>query len=132
MGLPVTERSDSAAPPRASPSILVRIDAGERQAREEALRGGDGVLTGHGVGDEEDLPRLDGCAHALELRHQLVVDGLAAGGVDEHRVGALGARPRRAPLRTRLTGSAPGDATVHRHARSAARASSSCSMAAGR
>jgi hypothetical protein len=70
---------------------LVRITP-ESGRRARALRGGDGVLSRHRGSATRDLPRIDGCAHALELRHQLVVDGLAAGGVDEHRVGALGAR----------------------------------------
>ena len=62
---------------------------GEGEAGEESLRRRDRVLAGHGVGHEQDLARPHGCAHALELGHQLVVDGLAAGGIDEHRVGAV-------------------------------------------
>ena len=52
------------------------------------LRRVDGVLAGHGVGDEEDLLRGEQLLQALHLGHQLFVDVQAAGGVDDERVAA--------------------------------------------
>ena len=43
---------------RAAPGIAVHLgkdDAGKAEALVEVLRGIDGILAGHGVGDEEDL-----------------------------------------------------------------------------
>ena len=42
------------------------------------------VLSGHAVGDEEDLVGLDRLLEARELVHHLVVDLQPAGGVDDH------------------------------------------------
>ena len=54
----------------------------------KVLRGVDGVLAGHGVGDEEDLLRREELFQALHLGHQILVDVEAAGGVDDERVAA--------------------------------------------
>ena len=54
----------------------------------KVLRGVDGVLAGHGVGDEEDLLRREELFQALHLGHQIFVDVQAAGGVDDERVAA--------------------------------------------
>ncbi len=50
--------------------------------------GVDGVLAGHGVGDEEDLAGVEELFEALHLVHQLFVDVEAAGGVDDEGVAA--------------------------------------------
>ena len=86
IGTPVTARMESAAPPRASPSILVRIEAGERQRAVEVLGDAHRLLAGHGVGDEQDLVRLDAALDVDQLLHQRVVDLQAAGGVDDDGV----------------------------------------------
>ena len=63
-------------------------DAGEREAGVKILGGVDGVLAGHGVGDEEDLLRAEKLFEALHFGHQVFVDVEAAGGVDDQRVAA--------------------------------------------
>ena len=104
IGWPVTYRTDSAAPPRASPSSLVEDDAGEADALLERLGGGDGVLADHRVDDEQRLVGLHGVADAGGLRHQLGVDAQPAGGVDDDDVvhGAAGVLDR---VRATATGS---------------------------
>ena len=61
--------------------------AGDGEAVVEGLGGVDGVLAGHGVGDEEDL---GGVCFGLQLRthfvHEGFVDAEAAGGVDDEDV----------------------------------------------
>ena len=79
---------ESAAPPRAVAVHLGEDDAGEAEALVKILRGVDGVLAGHGVGDEEDLLRVEQLFELLHLGHQLFVDVQAAGGVDDERVAA--------------------------------------------
>src|SRR5438552_10438102 len=69
-------------------------DAGDREPPREALGRRDRVLPGHGVGDEEHLVRRERRHHALELAHELVVDRLPPGGVDQHGVAAARARGR--------------------------------------
>ena len=92
MGLPVTARTESAAPPRASPSSFVRIDAVEVDRVEELLGDVDRVLAGHRVEHHEHVLRLRRVAHAHELVHQVGVDVQPAGGVDDHDVAALRGR----------------------------------------
>jgi hypothetical protein len=41
------------------------------------------VLTGHGVGDEEDFDGVEGRLQFAQLAHELFVDVEAAGGVDK-------------------------------------------------
>ena len=102
IGRPVTAATDSAAPPRASPSSLVSTTPLKPTPSRKALGGGDGVLADHRVDDEQDLVRLDRVADVGGLLHQLGVDAEPAGGVDDHDVvlllaGVLGrrrARPR--------------------------------------
>ena len=55
IGLPVTALTDSAAPPRASPSSLRHHDAVEVHGLGELLGDVDGVLAGHRVDDEQDV-----------------------------------------------------------------------------
>ena len=64
----------------------------------ELLRALDRVLSGHRVGDEEDLDRLHLVLDPLQLFHQRVVDVQTAGRVDHQRVEAdlLAVQPRRA------------------------------------
>ena len=57
IGLPVTARIDSAAPPRASPSIRVRTTPVSGDLVGEALGDVDRVLAGQRVDDEQDLVR---------------------------------------------------------------------------
>ncbi len=61
-------------------------DTGEADTRLERLRGVHRVLADHGVEHEDRLVGLDGVADARGLRHQLLVDAEAAGGVDDHDV----------------------------------------------
>ena len=86
IGLPVTARIDSAAPPRPSPStrvstMPVMIDAGIEGAREI-----DRVLAGQRVGDEQDFVRIGRRLDRGRLGHQLFVDMGAAGGVEDQHV----------------------------------------------
>ena len=89
IGLPVTALTDSAAPPRASPSSLERIDAVELRGLGELLGDVDGVLAGHGVDDEQHVGRPDGLLDLGQLGHQRLVDVQAAGGVDDQHVLAV-------------------------------------------
>ena len=59
IGAPVTWRTDSAAPPRESPSSLVSTTPVSGSASRNALRGVDRVLALHRVDDEQRLDRLD-------------------------------------------------------------------------
>ncbi len=81
MGLPVTPRMESAAPPRTV--HLGHDDAGDAEAVVEALGDGDRFLPGHGVGHEEDLRGLHGVADAVALLHEGLVDLETAGRVDD-------------------------------------------------
>ena len=54
----------------------------------ELVGGVDRVLSGHGVGDEEDLLRVEEFLQRLHLLHQLLVDVEAAGGVHDEHVAA--------------------------------------------
>ena len=59
IGRPTTSLTLSAAPPRASPSSLVRMTPSSSRVSWKALRRGHGVLAGHGVDDEERVVGLD-------------------------------------------------------------------------
>ncbi len=69
-------------------------DAGQLDALVEGFGDVDRVLAGQAVGDEDGLVRLDLIAHGGDFGHQLFVDVLAAGGVEDDDVIAadLGAR----------------------------------------
>ena len=91
---------------RAAAGVAVHLgedDAGEAEALVEVLGGVDGVLAGHGVGDEEDLLRVEELFELLHLGHELFVDVEAAGGVDDEGVAAEDAASRRASLARRST-----------------------------
>ena len=57
IGLPVTALTDSAAPPRASPSSLVMTTPSNCATVGELLGHVDRVLAGHGVDDEQHVVR---------------------------------------------------------------------------
>ena len=105
IGLPVTALTDSAAPPRASPSSLVMITPSNCDDLGELLGDVDRVLAGHGVDDEQDVVRLDRLLDVGELVHQLLVDVETAAGVDDQHVLALRHAPGRGPTPAILTGS---------------------------
>ena len=79
-------------------------DAVERERLVERLGRGDRVLAGHGVDDEERVVRVDRLGDAADLVHQLVVDGQAAGGVDDDDVATDACGPRRRPCAHASTG----------------------------
>jgi len=62
--------------------------AGDGEEIVEGLGGVDGVLAGHGVGDEEDLAGVEKLFELRHLVHEGGVDLVAAGGVDDEHVAA--------------------------------------------
>ena len=95
IGLPTTPLTDSAAPPRASPSSLVRMTPLELERVVERLGGGHGVLPDHGVDDQERVVRLGCGGDVPDLLHEVGVDGEATCGVDDANVPARGGGPLR-------------------------------------
>ena len=80
---------------RAAAGVAVEFgedDAIYAQFLVEGVGDGDGILTGHGVDDEEDLLRLDRGADLAQLLHELLVDVQTAGSIDDDRVAAIVAR----------------------------------------
>ena len=98
IGLPVTARMLSAAPPRASPSMRVSTMP-VRSTRSWNWRGDvDRVLAGQRVGHQQGLVRPRQLAHRDQLVHQRLVDMQPAGGVEDQDVVALAPRRlQRAP-----------------------------------
>ena len=89
MGLPVTARMESAAPPRASPSSLVSMHAVDAQ---RLIKGGGGVhriLTGHGIHHQQDLCGLHRRLDGLQLVHQGLIDVQPSGGIQKDHVVAV-------------------------------------------
>ena len=132
IGAPVTWRTDSAAPPRASPSSLVRMTPVSGSASRNALRRVDRVLALHRVDDEQRLDRLHRGVQRGDLAHHRVVDREPARGVDDHaRRDSAGA-----PSRARASGDRHRllvrSSTGRNRRRPGRRASASCSIAAGR
>ena len=78
---------------RATTGIAIHLGeyhAGERELLVELVGRLHRVLAGHGVGDEEDLLRIQDLLQRLHLVHQLLVDVQPAGGVnDEHVAGVI-------------------------------------------
>ena len=72
IGTPVTARIESAAPPRASPSILVRIRP-LAPTRSLNVCATDRLLPGHGVGDQ-NLGRSHPISDVDQLLHETIVD----------------------------------------------------------
>jgi hypothetical protein len=97
IGLPVTARIDSAAPPRPSPSDPRQHDAGEADALVEGAREIDRVLAGQRVRDQQHFMRVGGGFDLGRLAHHVFVERGAAGGVEQHHVVAaeLGRLPAR-------------------------------------
>ncbi len=62
--------------------------SGDGEVVVEGLGGVDGVLAGHGVGDEEDLAGVEELLESGHLVHESGVDVVAAGGVDDEDVAA--------------------------------------------
>jgi hypothetical protein len=93
---------------------LRQDEAVEGEAPVELGRGAHRVLADHGVGDEEDVLRLDRLLDLLELDHELLVDREAAGGVVDDRGGLLLLR-RLERLAAHLGRGDPGG-VEHRHA----------------
>ena len=76
---------------RAAAGVAVHLgedDAGEGEEGVECLGGVDGVLAGHGVGDEEDFGGVEELLERGHLVHERGVDLVAAGGVDDEDVAA--------------------------------------------
>ena len=86
IGLPVTARIDSAAPPRPSPSTRVSTMPVRPTRSSNELRQIDRVLAGEGVGDQQHLVRIGGAPDLGRLVHHLFVERDAAGGVEQHHV----------------------------------------------
>ena len=105
IGWPVTSRTDSAAPPRASPSSLVSTTPVKPTPSCERLGGVHRVLPDHGVDDEQHLLRVDRGADVGSLLHQLGVDAEAAGGVDDAPCRAAGGGRSRSSRVRPATGS---------------------------
>ena len=132
IGLPVTWRTDSAAPPRASPSSLVSTTPVSGSASLNALRGVDRVLALHRVDDEQRLDRLQRRVQLGDLVHHRLVDGEAAGGVDDQHVVVVALRAQ-SSARARDVDRLLADGSTGRNRRRPAAASVfSCSIAAGR
>ena len=104
-GLPVIVAIESAAPPRASPSSLVRTTPSYPTPSRKAWAVRDGVLADHRVDDEQHLVGLDRVADVGGLLHHLGVDAEPAGGVDDDDVVQLALAPRRCDARATATGS---------------------------
>ena len=107
MGRPVTWRTESAAPPRESPSILVRITRVDADRLVEALGDGDRVLPGHRVDDQQHVVGRDLAPDRLQLVQHRLVDVEPAGGVEDERREAARRRllaGRAADLERRLAG----------------------------
>ena len=111
----------------AAPGVAVELGedhAVEVQGLVERLGGGDGVLAGHGVDDEERVVRAGPCPEMSRTScHQLGVDAQAAGGVDDQHVA-----PEPAGLLQALGGHRHrvGGLAEHRHAHLAAQHPSCC------
>ena len=72
-------------------AAAVAVDAGEHDAGQadalvEGAREIDRVLAGEAVGDQQHLVRIGGALHVGRFRHHRVVEGGAAGGVEQHDV----------------------------------------------
>ena len=85
-GARVTARMERAAPPRASPSSLVRMTPVMPQGFMEGAGDLYRILTGHGIGDEQDFHRLQNFLEAGQFGHQLGIDVEPPGGVHQQGV----------------------------------------------
>ena len=90
IGRPVTCATDSAAPPRASPSSLESTTPSKPTPSRNASAVVHRVLADHRVDDEQDLVGADRVPDVGGLLHHLGVDAEPAGGVDDDDVVQLG------------------------------------------
>ena len=106
IGTPVTALTDSAAPPRASPSSLVMITPSSSSASLNALALRTASWPGHRVHHQVDLLGLDAAVDLRQLGHQLLVDVQPAGRVEDEHVapGGLGLLHRRLAQGHRVLG----------------------------
>ncbi len=125
MGRPVTEATDRAAPPRASPSSLESTTPVKPTPSAKACAVSTASWPIIASMTKIVSSGLDGVADVRGLLHELGVDAEAAGGVDDDDVVLAGARASATPSRATPTGSpvgtssSPADAGVrreHRHA----------------
>ena len=84
-------RAGDAAHGKRRAAAGIAIDAGQDDARQmqpvvEVLGDIDRVLAGEAVGDQQGFVRIGGGLDAGHFRHQLLVDRLAAGGVENEDV----------------------------------------------
>ncbi len=86
IGLPVTWRTESAAPPRASPSALVRMMPVRSRVAAEGPRRIHGVLPRHGIDHEQPLRRGCGLVDLADLVHQRLIHMEPARGIDDQHV----------------------------------------------
>ena len=83
---PVASRTDRAAPPRASPSSLVRITPSTPTPILERRRRGNRILADHRVDHQEQFVGLDRVPDGRCLSHQFFVDGQPARSVDDDQI----------------------------------------------
>src|SRR2546429_7763590 len=80
----LTDRQRS---PTASVAVhLCQHDSGQRKLFVKFIGRADGVLSGHGVGHEQDLLRVHEPLKGLHLLHELIVYMQATGGVDDEHI----------------------------------------------
>ena len=99
IGLPVTALTESAAPPRASPSSLVRTTPSNATRSWKASATATASWPVMASRTSSTLCGFALLADVGELLHELLVDVEAAGGVDDHDVAALGRARARGPSR---------------------------------
>src|SRR5687768_13178061 len=68
---------------------LCEDDAGQTDLLIKPARHVDGILSGHRIGNEQDLLRHHGALHRNQLRHQVLIDVQPAPGIQEDEVIAL-------------------------------------------
>ena len=77
---------------------LGQNDAGQRQGFVESLGGVGGVLTRHGIHDEQGLMRRNRLVNAAHLSHHVSVDMQPPGGIDDEHVDEFESRVRQGRL----------------------------------
>ena len=87
---------ESAAPPRASPSSLVRMSPGQSERLVEMRRDVDCLLPGGSVAHQKDLLRLQNVLQPFQFVDQGFIDLQPAGGVENLDVARLAFRPKQA------------------------------------
>ena len=100
----------SAAPPRASPSSLVKTSAVSGRRRETSRPLGTASLASHGVDHEQDLPGLRGGRDLRQLGHHRGVSVLAAGAVHDDHISLRHPQQPGLPGLTMSSGAVPAEA----------------------